>query len=341
MKTSQSRVSFTGIRMLQILFMGVPMIRKKNFLLVLITLFLMPSLSFAGTLFQEDFEDSNFSARGWYDGTYKTNAVTTSQYQNGTHSYECHFTQGSNYCAGGDPRRHLFTATDTLYISYWMKLSSNWVGSGDTFHPHIIMFMSTLNAAYDGLASSRLTGYLELNANKLRGGFQDGQNINMSSLNVNLCSTNENRASFGCNGTCFNDKWDGAAGCYDLSGAPDHIYTNSLLITAAPTMSLNTWHHIEGYYQMNSISGGKGQNNGVYQMWLDGTMVVNYTDLIYRTAQNPTAQWNQFVIAPYMATNLGGSPADQYFWLDDLTVATSRASQDPVAPSPPANLRVN
>jgi len=337
MKTNPLRVSLSSTRMQQILSMGVPM-KRKNFLLVLITLLLMPSLSFSGTLFQEDFEDSNFSARGWYDGTYKTNAITSSQYQNGTHSYECHFTQGSNYCAGGDPRRMLFTATDSVYVSYWMKLSSNWVGSGTNYHPHIMYLLTDQNGAYDGLAITNVTAYLEVNATKPRIGIQDGTNIDKNNLNVNLCNTSENRAVAGCNGTCDSDPWDAPAGCYDLTGNGD--YTNGKLYTPNANLTTNAWHHIEAYLKMNSISGGKGQKDGIMQMWVDGSQVMNFTDIIYRTNQHPTMKWNQFIMAPYNAPP-GGSPADQYFWLDDLTVATSRASQDPIAPSPPANLRVN
>lgn len=311
---------------------------KKNFLFILFAFFLLPSISFAGTLFQEDFEDTNFPSRGWYDGTYKTNAITASQHYSGTHAYECHFTAGATTCAGGDPRRMLFTATESVYVSYWMKLSSNWVGSGTTYHPHIIMLMTDQNGTYDGPAITKTTAYLELNATKPRIGLQDGTNIDKNNLNVNLCNTSENRAVNGCNGTCDSDPWDGAASCYDLTGTGG--YTNGKLYTPNTTLTTNAWHHIEAYMKMNSISGGKGQKDGIMQMWVDGAQVMNFTDIIYRTNQHPTMKWNQFILAPYNAPP-GGSPVDQYFWLDDLTVATAPPTQGLVAPSPPTNLKVN
>ncbi len=76
------------------------------------------------------------------------------------------------------------------------------------------------------------------------------------------------------------------------------------------------------------------------QMWVDGSQVMKFTDIIYRTNQHPSMKWNQFVLAPYNAPP-GGSPVDQYFWIDNLTVATALPSQGLVAPSPPTNLKVN
>ena len=309
-------------------------------------LLFFPLVSFGGTtLFQENFADTNFSARGWYDGSYTASSITTSTgvvsgapYPS---AFECHFLKGATACAGGDLKRMLFTPSNSLYISYWIKLSSNWVGSGVSYHPHIINFITNANGPYDGLASTHLTGYMEVNGNDVRFQLQDGQNINMSNLNVNLCpgqrGTTESRANFGCNGICNSDTWDYPADCYNLSGT---TWTNDVAISSV-SLSLNAWHHIEGYFQMNTISGGIGQNNGIMQGWVDGKQVLNYTDLIYRTNQYPTMQWNQFIVAPYMAPTSGtGSPVDQTFWIDDLTVATSRPTSTTSTPSPPSSLRV-
>jgi len=306
-----------------------------KYVLLQFLLLSLPALSLAVTLFQEDFEDTNFTARGWYDETYNSNVITTSQHYTGTHAYECHFTKGSNYCAGGDPRRMLFTATESVYVSYWMKLSSNWVGSGLSYHPHIIMLMTDQNGIWDGLAITNMTAYLEVSASKARIGLQDGNNIDKTNLNVNLCDISENRAVSGCNGICNSHPWD-YADCYDYTGTG--IYTNGLDYTPNTVLTTNSWHHIEAYLKMNSISGNKGQKDGIMQMWVDGSQIVNFTDIIYRTNQRSTMKWNQFILAPYIGD---GSPSDQYFWLDNLVVATTSPSQTILAPSPPTNLRVN
>ena len=307
------------------------MILKRNELLMLFFLLLLPSVSFAAILFEEHFEDTNFSSRGWYDGT--GGAITTLQYKTGTHAYECHFLSGGTNCAGGDPRRMKFTATDSIYISYWLKLSSNWVGSKLPYHPHMIFLMTNLNGDYDGFYGTYTTAYNELSGVRPRMGLQDASNIDNTKIGVNLCNTTEIRAVNGCNGICDDpSRWD-LQDCYD---GGEGVYLNGRMTTPALSLTTNVWHFIEVYYKMNSISGGKGQNDGIMQMWVDGTKLVDFNNIIYRTNQHPTMQFNQFALSPYIGD---GSPIDQYLWIDDLVVATSRSIQGIIAPSAPSNLK--
>src|SRR6185503_7049046 len=79
-------------------------------------------------LFQETFEDANFASRGWYDNA--AMATTTAQHIAGsTRALEAHFLAGAATPTWGGAARRLFTATPTLYVSYWVKYSDNWVGS--------------------------------------------------------------------------------------------------------------------------------------------------------------------------------------------------------------------
>ncbi len=83
----------------------------------------------------------------------------------------------------------------------------------------------------------------------------------------------------------------------------------------------SSWHHVESYWQLNTISGGKGQPNGVVQYWFDGALIIDRHDIYFRTAVNASMQFRTFVMAPYIGD---GSPRDQYMWIDDLTVRTTR-----------------
>ena len=71
---------------------------------------------------------------------------------------------------------------------------------------------------------------------------------------------------------------------------------------------------------MNSVVGGIGQLNGVVRYWLDGVLVMERTNVLYRTGQRATMQFKQFMLAPYME----GSPVDQTMWVDNLIVATDK-----------------
>lgn len=305
---------------------------KKSIIVVAVLFVLVtPTLLFAATLFQESFEDTNFGSRGWYDSTGTGSAITTSQHTTGSRAFECHFLAGGLGCSAGGPGRHLFTATDSVYVSFWIKLNSNWVGSGRAYHPHMIYITTDRNGMYDGPAFSHTTAYIELNGAKPRLSLQDGQNIDMRNLNVNLCNSTENRAVNGCNGVCDSIPWD-VVSCYPSGSG---TYWNNKNYTPNSPLSLNTWHRIEAYFQMNTITANKGDKNGIMRMWVDGKQVADFTDLIYRTGQNLTMKWNQFSLGPWIGD---GSPVDQHFWIDDLMVATAPPSAQG-KPMPPKNVQ--
>jgi hypothetical protein len=284
--------------------------------------------------FSENFEDTNFTARGWYDETYSSSAITAAQYHSGTHAYECHFTSGSAHCAGGDPRRKLFTASDSVYVSYWTKMSSNWVGSGLAYHPHEFLILTNKNDIWSGLAFTHLTGYIEQLGNKPAILIQDGENIDQTRIGTDLTNITENRSVAGCNGANPDGYTD--LECYDSGGG---VYWNGKQwLDSVHTMSLNTWHHVETYFQMNTIQAGKGIGNGKLQYWLDNQLIIDKSNVLLRTNQNADMQWNQFVMAFYIGD---GSPVDQYVWVDDLVVADSRAgAADTTPPAAPAGLSV-
>src|SRR5438093_4909693 len=103
----------------------------------------------ATLLFQEGFEDNAFAARGWYDNT--GIATTTAQHlSSGTGAVEAHLLAGATTPTWGGSARHLFPATPTLYVSYWVKYSASWVGSGHAYHPHEFLIMSDQDGDWDG-----------------------------------------------------------------------------------------------------------------------------------------------------------------------------------------------
>src|SRR5256885_81684 len=84
-------------------------------------------------LFQEAFEDDAFATRGWYDN--ETLPTDPSQHVSGsTRSLQIHF--GAGVVDPWSAARHKFDATATVYVSYWVKYSDNWIGSGQIEQPH-------------------------------------------------------------------------------------------------------------------------------------------------------------------------------------------------------------
>src|SRR6185503_10171027 len=283
-------------------------------------------------LFQETFEDANFASRGWYDNA--AMATTTAQHIAGsTRALEAHFLAGAATPTWGGAARRLFTATPTLYVSYWVKYSDNWVGSRQAYHPHELLVLSDLDGDWDGPSVNWLTAYIEHNYQNggiPRLALQDNKAINTASgaLPNNLTAITENRSVSGCNGvveanvvaTCFNmPPWYNGK---ELS-APQVWFQP----TAGPGYK-GDWNHVEVYFQMNSIVAGKGVPDGVAQYWFNGAPVIDRHDILFRTGARPNLQFHQFMIAPYIGD---GSPVDQTMWIDDLTVGTG----GPSAPPPP------
>jgi len=277
-------------------------------------------------LFQEYFDDADFTSRGWYDNT-NLQLSTTEHIAGSTSSVEFHFNQGATTPTSGSAIRRKFIETDEIYASYHVKYSSNWEGSNRGYHPHEFLILTNLDGDWIGPAYTHLTAYIEQNEGEPLLAIQDGQNIDESNIGVDLTDITEVRAVAGCNGDsdghgegdCY---WAGSAHRNGKGWRAGDVYFAD---TPGPYYK-SDWHFVEAYFKLNSISGGKGIADGVVRYWYDGQLIIDHDDVMLRTGQHPDVKFNQFMIAPWIGD---GSPVDQTFWVDDLTVATSRPTAEP------------
>lgn len=271
-------------------------------------------------LFEEKFDDANLAGRGWYDNN--NYQISTSEHISGSSaSIAFRFPAGSTTPVSGGSMRRKFNPSNEVYISYYVKYSPNWIGSNKSYHPHEFMLLTTKESDYCNLAYTHLTAYIEQNSGFPLISIQDGMNIDESKINLNLTGTTENRAVAGCNGD--SDGY-GNGSCY-LNGsvhwngkswrAPSAYFQNT-----SGTYYKSNWHFIEVYLKLNRIESGKGIADGVIKYWYDGNTVLDINNVVFRTAQNADMLFNQFVIGPYIGD---GSPVDQTFWVDNLTLRTS------------------
>ncbi|HYT71567.1 MAG TPA: Ig-like domain-containing protein, partial [Gemmatimonadales bacterium] len=293
----------------------------------------------AAVLVQEGFEDGSFASRGWYDNTGM--ATTTAQDVSGSRALEVHFVAGGKTPTWGGAARHLFKESESVYLSYWVKYSANWVGSGRSYHPHEFLFLTNENDVYSGLSFTHLTAYVEHSYQN--GGIpvlqlQDGQNVDQSGIGVDLSGVTESRAAAGCNGNA-----DGyATNCYNQG---DGKYTNEKKFSAGqPSFMPNPgpgykgdWHFVEAYFKLNAIQSGKGVANGIVRYWFDGRLVIERTNVLMRTGAHAGMKFNQLAVAPWIGD---GSPVDQTMWADNLTVATDRVAGWGTVPAPVASVTV-
>lgn len=285
-------------------------------------------------LFQETFDDANFSSRGWFDNTGV--AISTTEHITGsTASAQYTFSQGAQTAPSGGAMRMSFAETEEVYVSYYVKYSTNWEGSNLPYHPHEFYLLTNQNDAYSGLSVTHLTAYIEQNEGEPILAIQDAQNIDPNNVNIDLTNVSENRSVSGCNGV------GGAAVNHDdcYGSAPN--YRNEVVWRAgqvyfsdqAGPRYKNDWHHVEAYYRMNTVTNGRGNYDGVAQYWYDGQLIINHTNVLLRTGQYPNLRFDTLAIAPYIGD---GSPVTQTMWIDNLTVATSKL--DAVRPKPPTNV---
>jgi len=280
-----------------------------------------PAVSPGRILFQEGFEDAGLAARGWCDNTTPL-LSTTEHVANSARSIEYQFPSGATRPTAGSALRRKFSPTVAVYLSYHVKYSPNWVGSQKPYHPHEFHLLTNADDDWVGLSFSHLTVYVEQNGGRPLVGIQDARNIDQAKIGANLTGVTEKRGAAGCNGSS-----DGYPdNCYVVGG----VYANEKKWPAASPYFGDTpgplyksdWHFVEAYVKLNTIVGGKGVNDGIVQYWFDGRPVIDRHDVLLRTGANPTMQFNQLVIAPYIGD---GSPVAQSMWIDDLTVATGRA----------------
>ena len=286
--------------------------------------------------FTEHFDDANVASRGWTWGG--GIAVDTTTKEAGAASAVLTWPQGANTPTGNTgPIMHEIVSggTDKLYVSFYWRFNSNWVGSGTTYHPHIIQIQSNLDVAAgfpNGMIPTYGDSLIEVLALTPRLHWQDSTNINSSRGTPpnDLTTITENRDTGGCNCCLAGSDCGVNADCYN-----NPPWYNMRHWSGSSNFTLSAWHFVEAYFQMNTIVGGKGAANGIMWMKVDGSYVYNSSTVVFRTNQNPTMKWEAFFIGPYIGV---GSPQAQTMWMDELTVADSPPSSAP--PTAPTNLRI-
>jgi hypothetical protein len=283
-------------------------------------------------LFEEKFEDDDFAGRGWYDGS--SGALSTAEHVEGNSSFECQFDQGASSCKAGKPARHPVPPTESVYLSFHIQFSDNWVGSGKPYHPHMFHFITDEDDQYVGPAHTFLTTYTEVVQGKALLALQDSKNVDLSCILKNDDSFvgcggdfasyafTEARSACSCNGLAgFLDGRDcfpnGDGTWYSArSWHSDGAFTDQ----AGPSFK-GDWHFVEVYFELNTVENGVGVPDGKIRWVQDGKTLIASDEILLRTGAHPNMKFNQFAMLPYIGD---GSPVEQSFWIDDLTVATAK-----------------
>jgi hypothetical protein len=254
--------------------------------------FTAPAAEPAGILFRESFDDGKLESRGWYDGTA---ARIAGHGAAGKACIEYEWTGRDKPVSGSSPWRRLFQPTDRFYCRFYLKLSKGFGWSGRDYHPHLTNILTTENGKWAGPAATHLTLYIEPVGGKLRLAAQDIQNKDAP---------------------------------HGLTQGPLKGGFNGKLYDSRETLLHDDqWHCVEAYFQLNTLDLASDPPNadGICRGWFDGKLVVEHTDLIFRTTDYPKMQFNQFLLAPFFGPGL--VPHAQKLWIDELVV-----SKKPIGP---------
>jgi hypothetical protein len=242
-----------------------------------------------GVLFSESFEDAKLTARGWYDGDGRVTLGDDAAV--GRHAIQYHFPKGKLTPSDSSGLRHSIEPTEVVHLRFDLKLSKGWSWTNRPYGPHLLHFMTTENTRFHGPAASHLTLYIEPVNGKLRLAAQDIQNKDRPH------GLTQGPLRGGYNGTFFDSE--------------EVVFDDG------------AWHCVEAMFKLNSLDpAADGPNrDGEARAWVDGKLVIERTDVVFRSPDFPQMKFNQFMMLPYFHH---GVPHDQTLWIDELAVGTER-----------------
>ena len=289
---------------------------------LLIIIILNYATSHAKTLFVESFENNDFTKRGWYDVA--TPGTIVSDGYSGNCLY-WKWSPGQSKPITGGIMRKAFNASDELFIKFYIKFSRTWKGSQKTCG-HLVMIFSNLDSEYANPNWSYLNTYFEVisdneSPHTIRPVFQiqDNRRINISDCSqgfppCDLTGVTENRSVSGCNGT-LGDLATNGGRCY-FDG--NKWLNERRWISSDSRINREDWVKIEAYFKMNTSRGGRGQANGIMDLWINDLPILAKRNILYRTHQDADKKWAQFVLSPYIGD---GAETEQMVWIDELEVS--------------------
>ncbi len=321
--------------------------KNKKFLFIIFsTMFIQPCVGYAVTgipvkdtkIMSESFENNSWTSRGWYDGTNSTGVTSGGHSGN---ALKWTFRESDTRPAQFSVLRQSFTDTDEFLLEYYLKFDAGWRGSGKTYHPHFLHIISSEDSNYQGFARSNSNLYFEAVAKQSSPfinypviAHQDMYRTNSSAGNVpnNLITTTENRSANHCNTP---SSLSGATGgnCYK-SG--DGWYSANLWNSATVNIPAATWTKITVHIKHNTFTNGVGNFDGIMKLWVEDTLAISSTNVLYAAGAYEGAKWDKVALAPYIGD---GSPIVQTMWIDELSLWT--VASDNITLTIPRNFSVD
>jgi uncharacterized protein YjdB len=252
------------------------------------------SLAPADTIFAEDFESGTLNA--WQDGVDPTRqkvVTDASGAQSGSRYLDVTYPAGAD---GGWLTRFFMPGYDSLYVSYFVRLQTNWQGS------------TKLLALYGSRTDNQWSAFGQA------GKCPNGTDFFASMLVTDLVG-NPGPTRFYSYYPAMAREADGVT-CYGRFGDGRETY-------ASQAMSSGVWHQVEYWVKLNTV----GQANSVQTFWIDGVQRGNWAGLSFRSSSILRLNSVQ------LSFSTGGAPQTQHMYVDNLVVSSRMPGQSaPAAP---------
>jgi len=244
----------------------------------------------ADTIFAEDFESGTLKA--WTDGVDPNRqriVADSSSAQSGTRYLEV------TYVAGGDGGwiTHFFMpGYDSLYVSYYVRLPSDWQGGTKL----VALYGSRVDDQWSAIGKAGLC--------------PNGRDF-FATMVVTEPTGNPGPLRFYSYYPDMAREGDGVT-CWGRYGDSTETYVPPL------ELSRGVWHRVEFWVKLNDPF----RSNATQMFWIDGVLRGTWSGLRFR---NTTALMLNSVMLTFNR-GISGGPRTQTLWVDHLVVSTRRPS---------------
>ena len=242
----------------------------------------------ADTVFAEDFESGTLAA--WPDGVDPKRqrvVMDPSFAQSGSHYLEVTYPAGGD---GGWLTRFFMPGYDSLYVSYYVRLPTDWRGGTKLI----------------GLYGARTDN--QWSAAGKAGICPNGTDF-FTAMLITEPSGDPGPTRFFTYYPAMAREQDGVT-CWGRYGDRTETYVPPL------TLTLGAWHHVEFWVKLNA----PGQNNAAQAFWLDGVQRGSWSGFSLRSS--PILRLNAVQLT--FNRGISGGPTTQKLYIDNLVVTTAR-----------------
>ena len=241
----------------------------------------------AGVLFQEDFEDTNLEARGWYDihgwGSDKDMFIAGPPEVKANTGQGCLRIRYQLGDTGGWLHIGLKTPVPEAYVRYYRMFPPGWEWPKG-YGPHDTILFA---GSYGSPTNTDLSVYLDF--------------WKTADTYVRVATARQ--------------KW-GYGGYADVlrqkGGVANRLPYN---IAQADKVEPGKWHCVEYYSKLSQPE----KEDGIIRLWVNGELVSELTNLPLMDERHAGILFNHLIIGPYFH---GGSHKAQWNYLDSLVIST-------------------